>query len=115
MPSLERCPLQLAAHHLALLCQLLQAHVPHAQVWAYGSRVHGGAHEGSDLDLVLRNPANLSAPSEGWWELKEALQESALPILVDVHDWARLPVEFHRNIERDYVELQSGRPPIEMN
>lgn len=33
---------------------LLGQHVPQAEVWAYGSRVNGGAHEGSDLDLVLR-------------------------------------------------------------
>lgn len=26
------------------------------EVWAYGSRVNGDAHEGSDLDLVIRTP-----------------------------------------------------------
>ena len=26
------------------------------EVWAYGSRVNGRAHEGSDLDLVIRSP-----------------------------------------------------------
>ncbi len=26
------------------------------EVWAYGSRVNGAAHEGSDLDLVIRGP-----------------------------------------------------------
>ncbi len=100
--------LQLAPRHLQVLRELLQAHVPQAQVWAYGSRVTGGAHEGSDLDLVLRNTTRLSVPCEGWLDLKEALQESRLPILVDVHDWARLPADFHRNIERGYVELQAG-------
>lgn len=104
----EAARLQLAPRHLQLLRDLLQAQVPQAQVWAYGSRVTGGAHEGSDLDLVLRNPARLSAPCEGWLDLKEALQESSLPILVDVHDWARLPADFHRNIERGYGELQAG-------
>jgi predicted nucleotidyltransferase len=108
MPRLEPTRLQLAAQHLALLRELLQTHVPQTQVWAYGSRVSGGAHEGSDLDLVLRNPAQLSASCEGWMDLKEALQASTLPILVDVHDWAHLPAEFHWNIEREYVELQTG-------
>lgn len=103
--------LQLAPRHLQLLRELLQAQVPQVQVWAYGSRVTGGAHEGSDLDLVLRNPTCLSVPCEGWLDLKDALQESSLPILVDVHDWARLPADFHRNIERGYVELQAGGSP----
>lgn len=108
MHSLDTTHLQLSPRHLAVLCELLQAHVPQAQVWAYGSRVSGGAHEGSDLDLVLRNPAHLSTPCEGWLALKEALQESSLPILVDVHDWAHLPADFHRNIEREHVQLQAG-------
>ncbi len=108
MPRLESSRLQLPALHLALLRQLLHTHAPQAQVWAYGSRVSGGAHENSDLDLVLRNPTDLSAPCEGWVDLREALQESAIPLLVDVHDWAHLPIEFHRNIEREYVELQPG-------
>jgi hypothetical protein len=108
MPSLEPTHLQLPAQYLALLRTLLLAHVPHAQVWAYGSRVHGGAHEGSDLDLVLRNPAQLTARCQGCDSLKQALQESALPILVDVHDWTQLPADFQRTIERAYVELQAG-------
>ena len=36
---------------------LLSKHVPGVEVWAYGSRVNGESHDGSDLDLVLRGPA----------------------------------------------------------
>lgn len=108
MPSLEWTSLHMPQQHLALLRDLLRQHVPQAQVWAYGSRVSGGAHDGSDLDIVLRNPSDLSASCKNWMDLKDALEESALPMLVDVHDWARLPLEFHRNIEREYIELQAG-------
>lgn len=108
MPQLEPGKLQLAPKYLALLRALLSQHVPEAQVWAYGSRVTGTAHEGSDLDLVLRNPSDLSQEVAGWHDLKEALQASLLPILVDVHDWAHLPKAFHRNIEAGYVVLQEG-------
>ena len=34
--------------------------------------------------------------------LTEALEESNVPILVQTHDWARLPESFHREIEREY-------------
>lgn len=108
MPKVELSHLNLPSRHLALLQDLLRAYAPQAQVWAYGSRVIGGAHEGSDLDLVLRNPQNLSLPCESLGALREALQASALPILVDVHDWAQLPLAFHRNIEAMYVELQAA-------
>ena len=83
--------------------------MPDAEVWAYGSRVTGQAHEGSDLDLVLRNPANLQQPVKGWLELHEALQNSLLPILVEVHLWSELPRDFHANIEQAYVVLQAGQ------
>ena len=36
----------------------------------------------------------------------EAIEKSTIPILVQVHDWARLPESFHREIERDYVVVQ---------
>lgn len=100
--------LQLAPQHLQLLLKMLQTHVPEAQVWAYGSRVNGSAHEGSDLDVVLRHTPDPTQDVAGWLELKEALQNSPLPILVEVHMWSRLPAAFHNNITADYVELQAG-------
>lgn len=105
MPALELAVLDLPEHHRQKLQALLALHTPQAQVWAYGSRVNGNAHEGSDLDLVLRNPSNLSQDVQGWAELKDALQASDLPMLVDVHLWSRLPQAFQANIEAAYVIL----------
>ena len=105
MPALELAALDLSERHRSTLQTLLAEHVPQAQVWAYGSRVNGNAHEGSDLDLVLRNPTDLSQDVQGWYLLKEALQASDLPMLVDVHLWSRLPQAFHANIEAAYVIL----------
>ena len=86
---------------------LLRQHVPDAEVWAYGSRVNGRSHDGSDLDLVLRSPI-LEPLGYEYVELVEALEQSNIPILVQAHDWARLPESFHREIERDYVVVQSA-------
>lgn len=106
MPALDLTALDLPERHLKTLQTLLAAHTPHAQVWAYGSRVNGQAHEGSDLDLVLRHPSDLNQDVQGALELKDALQASSLPMLVDVHVWSRLPDAFHANIEAGYVVLQ---------
>lgn len=108
MPQVDPAHLLLTAEHLQILRTLLAEHVPGTEAWAYGSRVSGEAHEGSDLDIVLRNALDLSQDVPAWLELKEALQDSTLPMLVDVHVWSRLPESFHRNIERAYVVLQSG-------
>ena len=84
---------------------LLRGHVPGVEVWAYGSRVTGKSHKGSDLDLVLRGPDLKQIPSGQLMDLIEALEESNVPIIVQAHDWARLPESFHREIEREYVVL----------
>ncbi len=97
--------LSLSPRHRRLVEELLREHVPNAEVWAYGSRVNGKSHEGSDLDLVVRGPA-LEPLGVEFIDLVEAFRESNIPILVQAHDWANLPESFHREIERDYVVVQ---------
>lgn len=101
--------LDLPQKYLQQVQALLREHAPGVEVWAYGSRVTGGGHEASDLDLVLRNPANLHTENRAIHELKEAFIESTLPIRVDVMDWVRIPENFRREIERAYVVVQDGR------
>jgi uncharacterized protein len=69
------------------------------EIWAYGSRVNGTAHEGSDLDLVLITPNHDKVPLDILLEIKEKISESNIPILVELFDWARLPGSFRSNIE----------------
>jgi predicted nucleotidyltransferase len=88
-----------------MLLDLLVAHLPDAEVWAYGSRVNGHAHEGSDLDLVVRNPDRLDQPQRQLYLLRDALTESNLPILVEVLDWARIPEDMRREIERQHLVI----------
>ncbi|MGO8698846.1 MAG: nucleotidyltransferase family protein [Limisphaerales bacterium] len=97
--------LNLKPNHLRLLLEVLERCAPEAEVWAYGSRVNGGAHEGSDLDLVVRNPASLDQPQKQLGLLRDALSESNLPMLVEVLDWARIPESFRREIERQHVNV----------
>lgn len=103
--------LQLPGRYLAMVQTILRAHAPGAEVWAYGSRVTGDGHEASDLDLVIRNPADLAAETPQLAALKAAFTESNLPILVDVSDWARIPDSFHKTIDRTHVVVQSGTKP----
>lgn len=108
MPSPDPGHLDLAPRHLAILRGLLDQHAPGAEVWAYGSRTAGTAHEGSDLDLVLRNPADLQAPCPGISALREALRDSVLPMMVEVQDWAAMPAAFRSQIERAFLVVQAG-------
>ena len=97
--------LHLKARHRTTVKALLRQHLPDVEAWAYGSRVNGRSHDGSDLDLVLRGPGLARIDAVRLADLGEALRDSNLPFLVEAHDWARLPERFHREIEREYVVL----------
>ena len=84
---------------------LLRKLLPGIEVWAYGSRVNGRSHPGSDLDLALRTPTLEPIPDAMLRNFTAALERSNIPILVQAHDWARLPESFHREIERNHVVL----------
>ncbi|MCM2359610.1 MAG: nucleotidyltransferase domain-containing protein [Geobacteraceae bacterium] len=100
--------LDLRPEWLETVRRLLALHLPEAEVWAYGSRINGTAHEGSDLDLVVRNPADLEKPFQDLSGMREALAESDLPILVDVLDWARIPESFRQEISRGGMVAVQG-------
>ena len=73
----------------------------------------GSAHDGSDLDLVLRGPGLRPMPDAAVSDLADAFEASNIPILVEARDWARLPESFHRESERAHVVLQPGASPAE--
>ncbi|MYC59115.1 MAG: nucleotidyltransferase domain-containing protein [Gammaproteobacteria bacterium] len=101
--------LRLLPRHLRILERLLGEHLPDVEVWAYGSRVNGRGHDGSDLDLVLRGPELKEIPIERLADFEEAVRESTIPFLVEARDWARLPERFQEEIEREHVaQVSSG-------
>ena len=97
--------LELPAEYRAKVDGILAREAPGIEVWAYGSRVNGTSYEASDLDLVLRGaglmPVSVSVVSG----LIDTFDESDLPIIVDIHDWARLPDSFREEIESNYYVL----------
>ena len=105
MPKLDLPPA-----YRRMLIELLATHAPDAEVLAYGSRVNGQAHDGSDLDLVVRNPDRPAAPQTRLHLLRDALTESDLPILVEVLDWARLPEDMRHEIKGQHVVLATPVP-----
>ena len=80
------------------------------EIWAYGSRVHGTAHEGSDLDLVIRGNGLSPVPTAVFNRIYMRIKDSNIPILVELMDWAKLPERFKTNIERRYETLFSNLP-----
>ena len=103
--------LHLSTRHHQVLEALIRQHLPGIEVWAYGSRVNGRSHDGSDLDLVLRAPGLEKVPTDQLLDFEDALRESSIPFLVEARDWVRLPEHFHREIERDHVVFLKAPSP----
>ena len=78
------------------------------EIWAYGSRINGTAHEGSDLDLVIRTHNLQPFSMSEYNSLVETIRESNIPILVELRDWTRLPENFHKQIEKQYEVFYSN-------
>lgn len=79
------------------------------QVWAFGSRVNGLAHGGSDLDLALVIDDDSGFSQCDFHKLQEALRESNIPFLLDLCRFDTLPDSFKKEIESDYVVVYDGR------
>lgn len=110
LPASSRVPpmadrLHLSRRHRAEIEALLRRHLPDVEVWAFGSRVTGRSHDGSALDLVLRGPDKQRVPIDALRDFEDAMRNSNIPFLVEARDWARLPQQFHREIERHHVVL----------
>ncbi|MGB4497522.1 MAG: nucleotidyltransferase domain-containing protein [Methylococcaceae bacterium] len=88
------------------VCRILQIHAPNYPVWAFGSRVKRKAKAYSDLDLAIitQQPLSLSEMAI----LKEAFDDSNLPIRVDIVDWAATSPAFQKIIKQDKVLIQEG-------
>ncbi len=83
---------------------LLREHVPECEVRAFGSRAAWTAKDYSDLDLAIVGARPIDWRTLG--RLKEAFEESDLPMRVDVLDWHTISQSFREVIERDYVVVQ---------
>ncbi len=102
--------IDLNPNHLATVKAILAEHVPECEVRAFGSRVTWTAKDYSDLDLAVVGEGPVDWRTLG--RLKEAFEESDLPMRVDVLDWHAISDSFRDVIERGYVIVQdrvSGR------
>lgn len=88
------------------ICQLAKANLkPGTELWAYGSRVKGSNFEASDLDLVIKSNEQSPLSLDELIEFKQTLQDSNIPIVVQVLDWERIPQAFQDNILGAYEVL----------
>lgn len=83
-----------------ILTDIFDEYCPNAEIWAYGSRVGGDAHSGSDLDLTIKsfNDENCSIV-----ELRRRITDSDIPFFVDINMFDSLPDSFKQEVMKNYV------------
>jgi type I restriction enzyme S subunit len=99
-------PIDISADDLKTVQEILAAHVPDCEVWAFGSRATWTAKESSDLDIAVIAEAPLSATVLA--DLHDAFRESDLPFKVDVVEWNATGQSFRKIIEEKHVLLRRG-------
>ena len=88
--------------YLQILLDVFKNYCPDAEIWAYGSRINGEAHEASDLDLVVKS---FNDENKSLFELKELINDSDIPIIVDILEFDKIPLSFQKEIEKDYISI----------
>ncbi len=86
-----------------MLKDILISYCPDAEIWAYGSRLNGDAHSGSDLDLVVKDFHSKNAKL---YELKNLFSESNIPFTIDIQEFYKLPKSFQDEILKNYIILK---------
>jgi predicted nucleotidyltransferase len=99
-------PIDLNQRDWGEVTRIIMQCVPEYTVWAFGSRVTGPAKTYSDLDIAILTDQPLSL--ERMATIKDAFDESDLPIRVDVVDWASTSASFREIIRQSYVVIQEG-------
>ncbi|MDR2762735.1 MAG: nucleotidyltransferase domain-containing protein [Planctomycetaceae bacterium] len=97
------------------LLQIFESADEPIEVLAYGSRINGNAHNGSDLDLAVRRFDKKPLSTKTMTMLINKIQESNIPILIDLHDWTSLPLNFHNQIEKKHEIFYSQSKPLNEN
>jgi len=91
--------IQLETKDYQLLKQILDKY-PY-RFYAYGSRVKGNAWKFSDLDLCYQE----DIPHEIVYQIKEELEESDLPFIVELVNWKHMRPVFRELIKKDLTPI----------
>ena len=95
--------MDLSPQSVDIVKKILQEWVPGCEVRVFGSRVNGTAKKYSDLDLVIVGKEKI--PTRKMNALREAFEDSDLPIRVDVLDWHAISADFRAVIEKRFEVL----------
>jgi predicted nucleotidyltransferase len=105
MPAVDAPPAALRT-----VLAVLERHVPDREVRVIGSRVTGAAKPFSDLDLVIMGDTALALRTLA--KLRDAFDDSNVPFVVDLVEWAGASDTFRRIISEHSRLLREATPAV---
>jgi len=91
---------------LRKIIKIIKTVYPKAVVLAYGSRIKGDFHSGSDLDLVIKDFGQEDGRAD---VLKRAFNKSNIPFFVDVLEFKSLPQNLKKEIKKENILIYNGQ------
>jgi len=94
--------LDIKLEYLKMLKEIFNQYCPNAEIWVYGSRIKNQSHDGSDIDMVVKN---FNDNNKNISELRQLLNDSNIPFLTDIEEFDNLPDYFQKEILKEYEVL----------
>ncbi len=95
--------IDLTLEQINTLKETIQKELPDCEILLFGSRANGKAREFSDIDIALKS--NNAIDKNKLWTIKENLEESNLPYIVDIIDFNLVSPEFSKAILANCFKL----------
>ncbi|MCW5629175.1 MAG: nucleotidyltransferase domain-containing protein [Rhodoferax sp.] len=95
--------IDLAQDQLRQVRAIVRRHVKGGEIFVFGSRARSGARKFSDLDLMIKVPGGVDWRTLA--DLRESLEASDLPIMVDVVDWDACSDRFRALVAAQLVRI----------
>ena len=92
--------------YLQILKEIFDKYCPDATILAYGSRIKNEAHSGSDLDLAIKNFDEIEY---SLYDIKQAINDSNIPFLVDIFILESLPQSFQEEISKENIIIYPSK------
>ncbi|MBD3232003.1 hypothetical protein GF322_05100 [Candidatus Dependentiae bacterium] len=84
------------------LLKIIYKYLPNCRVYLFGSRAKGTNKQGADIDLALNSGHKID------WkilcDIKEEVENTTIPVFVDLIDVNSIDNEFLEQIQKEWVE-----------
>ena len=87
------------------LLDIITSIIPNCKIYLFGSRASGDASPGSDIDLAL--DAGSKIDFKEILQMQVKIDETAIPLSVDLVDIHNVSEDFRREIEKERVVWKS--------